>query len=532
MLLLMSLLGLTLINTSQDRIATTSTQIRQVLLPAGRLFEEAKGELDLQSQELALLSGSKGKSVIELQDLGLLRLGPAVKSLVQLHESPLVPHVVRPLMDPWIKSVQEYNEQLTSIHDLSDAIARLKTLRQKTHLLQRAIDRELSLQLLRLSESIHESAGWWSAALVVTLLSMLAFVGLLWKWMAPLEKMQEWLMHYRKIDGESSFLAAPPPPSVLGTGPLSPPSEVQDLVEALRFHLQTFKDLAKELKIKSEKNAETERAIGTLFAGFQYLLRNNQALLDELIQKEKLASMGEMAAQLAHEIRNPLNSLNLKIELLREDVGPAQQRQIDKVIGEIDRLNALTESHLLATRQHVFQKSPHVIEKTKPFDVIHSTCDLFAPTFAEKHVTLQIEDMSPHAELEINLPPELLKACLINLLKNALEACEESSVPAQKIKICCGQTAERVQITVLDTGVGFTEAWMERPFQLFHSAKKSGTGLGLHSSLKSLAPFGFSIHVNQDLTSGFNTSVSLSGPCLNGTDNRQIVTRLALENSI
>jgi len=514
-LLLLSAFGLFLLNQSQDKILTASKEIRQVLIPASRLFEEAKGELDLQSQELLLMNSSQSQSELSEQSLGLLRLGPAVKSLLQLYQSPVLPASLRPLMEPWIKGIEDYQMQYSKLTTVSQGILKLKSLRQKTHLLHRALERELSLQLLKLSESANQISNYWSAALLCACFATLIFLMLLWKWMAPLENMKEWLKVYRNIDGENSFLNAPPPPSVLGRGPLAPPAEVQELVDALRFHLAHFKNLAKDLKKKSEENRETERSITTLFTGFQYLLRHNQDLLSELIKKEKLASMGEMAAQLAHEIRNPLNSLNLKLELLREDLQGKDREKIDRVLGEIDRLNALTESQL-----QVAKYKPHnseALHQATLKECLDDVLDLFQTLAHSKNIqlstdTLENLDFSFHP-----LPPTVLKSCLVNVIKNAIESFETTSVQKKEIKIKVSLTIissqnQELSISILDNGAGFSPEWLTHPFKIFQSAKSSGTGLGLNTCVKMLEPYQFKLVINQDLEEKFATSVSLKGP--------------------
>jgi signal transduction histidine kinase len=531
--LIASVVGVFLMSAAQDRIGQASNQVREVLLPAGRLIEDAKSEIDLQIQELGLLSASSPQHMpVGPQNLGLLRLGPAVKTLMSLHSSPMMPQVLKPLFDPWAKTANEYQSQVMGFHDISESIPRLKELAQKTQLLHRAIDREFTMQLLELGATSREYGMIWSSAFLLTALLAAIYMILVWRWMSPLDRMRRWLQEASmNTRAEATFV---PPPSFMGTGVLSAPAEIQRFNEALRFHVRKFQSQSLELETRSSRIQETEKAMGTLFSALQYLMRNNAELLDELIKKERLASMSEMAARLAHEIRNPLNSLNLKLELLREDLSDGVQRaQLDKVLVEIDRLDALTESHLRTTRAQlsgiqlggaqlggahaaatpVPEAMSPVAPRCNVCEITESTLETLRPELESAGIAVECSLQAPEG-LEARVPGSVLKAALMNLLKNAKEAVLE--IKAHRLirvrvenESFSGQPSTW-SLTVLDSGCGFPAEFLKHPIQSFRTTKAHGSGLGLATTEKMLQAFGARIEI-RDAESPFRTAVRLTG---------------------
>ncbi len=154
--------GLFLLLQGQNQVTSASKQIREILLPAGRLFEQAKTEIDLQVQEIVLLSTSKTSApLVTDQNIGILKLGPATKTLLNLRLNPQFPKDLRDLFEPWAKSLEAYNQKAISYKTVGESIPDLKEIRQKTQLLHRAIDRATSLELLELSEKSTSSVTWW-----------------------------------------------------------------------------------------------------------------------------------------------------------------------------------------------------------------------------------------------------------------------------------------------------------------------------------------------------------------------------------
>ena len=303
----------------------------------------------------------------------------------------------------------------------------------------------------------------------------------------------------------------------MGSGLLAPPFEIQSLVEALRFHVEKFKDQSSELVRRSDRIQETERAMGTLFSGLQYLVRHNEALLEELIKKEKLASMSEMAAQLAHEIRNPLNSLNLKLELLREELEPIHQEQLDKVLGEIDRLDALTESHLRTTRTRLQQgsRNSELQDALKPSKLLHlvtESIETLRPEIEAAGIEIEFSFTADAPSPEVLIPGNVVKASLVNLLKNSKEALDDSATNPRRIRIDLKSENASWALWVSDTGCGFPQDFLGSPIESFRTTKSSGSGLGLSTTEQMLKAFDVEVQIESPSRSldGFATTVKLS----------------------
>jgi signal transduction histidine kinase len=200
-------------------------------------------------------------------------------------------------------------------------------------------------------------------------------------------------------------------------------------------------------------------------------LRDAQA---KIIQAEKMAVVGTLASGLAHEVRNPLNSIALQLSLLERRIGRIENglademRDLTKVIREeIRRLDSLVGDFL------VFSRAKRV--ETQPTDVdslLDEVARLLRPEARSAGITLRRERRGD------SLPPvpmdaEKMKQVVINLVRNALEAMTGGGV----VTVESGAVEDRARITVRDTGPGLPPGI--DIFQLFVTTKATGTGLGL-----------------------------------------------------
>jgi two-component system, NtrC family, sensor histidine kinase HydH len=201
---------------------------------------------------------------------------------------------------------------------------------------------------------------------------------------------------------------------------------------------------------------------------------------DHFRRVEKLAAIGEMAAGLAHEIKNPLASLSGSIQILREEVryDPVHDKLMQIVLRETDRLSSLVGDFLM------FAKPP--AGKALPLELnreVQETVSLF-----EKGKTCQdrisiIKKFS--SGLWVNMDPMHLKQVLWNLLLNAAEAIENQGEISIRIY---QQKDDYAVVEIFDTGCGMTTDQIQFIFDPFYTTKSNGTGLGLsivHSILKS-----------------------------------------------
>jgi two-component system sensor histidine kinase PilS (NtrC family) len=185
---------------------------------------------------------------------------------------------------------------------------------------------------------------------------------------------------------------------------------------------------------------------------------------------EKLAAIGEMAAGIAHEIKNPLASMSGSTQLLKKEVKdtPVAGKLMDIVLRETDRLNALVNDFLLFARP-----SSDKIEPVELSSAIGETLELFKKNgFCQDRVSVG-QDLAPEVWTEMD--PKHTRQILWNLLLNAAQAIDGTGT----IQVSLKAAEDMVQITVKDTGCGMSEETISKIFDPFFTTKPHGTGLGL-----------------------------------------------------
>ncbi len=194
-------------------------------------------------------------------------------------------------------------------------------------------------------------------------------------------------------------------------------------------------------------------------------------------RREKLASLGILAAGVAHEIRNPLTAIKARLYTQQKALTPGSRERTDaEFIGrEIDRLEKIVNDFLRFARPVEPERVP-----LSPSDLLGAVRELLTPQLRESSIDLVVE----HAvETEILADPEQLKQVLINLVQNAAEATGQSgtiTLRAVKSRVLLGgRTREVVMLEVEDNGPGIPPDVQQRLFDPFFTTKPSGTGLGL-----------------------------------------------------
>jgi two-component system sensor histidine kinase PilS (NtrC family) len=185
---------------------------------------------------------------------------------------------------------------------------------------------------------------------------------------------------------------------------------------------------------------------------------------------EKLAAVGEMAAGIAHEIKNPLASMSGSIQLLKKgvDVTPVAKKLMDIVLRETDRLNTLANDFLLFARPRS--------DKTEPVELssaIGDTLELFRKDGIWLNTITVIQDIEANVWTEMD--SEHARQILWNLLLNAAEAIDGTGT----IHVSSEAAEEMIQVIVQDDGCGMSDETMSKIFDPFFTTKMHGTGLGL-----------------------------------------------------
>lgn len=187
----------------------------------------------------------------------------------------------------------------------------------------------------------------------------------------------------------------------------------------------------------------------------------------QLKRADRLAAAGQLAAGMAHEIRNPLASISGSVQLLMEDDKLEQQdrRLMGIVVREAERLNALLTDFLVFARP-----SPLCFESVDLAELLDELVVMVAADERFKDIELQKDYDSA---LEWYCDRGQLRQALWNLLVNGAEAMEHGG------RLICGLDSEAAAVFIEDTGPGIPDAIREKVFDPFFTTKDSGTGLGL-----------------------------------------------------
>jgi two-component system sensor histidine kinase HydH len=189
----------------------------------------------------------------------------------------------------------------------------------------------------------------------------------------------------------------------------------------------------------------------------------------EMKKAERLSAVGQLAASLAHEIRNPLASISGAAGILQRGAAPAEylDDSLDIIQKESQRLNKLLTGFLNFAKP----RSPR-LHRTDPNDLLLSVVSLASHTAQQRSIKL-VHASAPCPEIECD--PEQLKQVLLNLVINAIEA----SPPDSEITLRPTMDNGSIAIEVEDSGSGIPDDIVERIYDPFFTTKAKGTGLGL-----------------------------------------------------
>jgi signal transduction histidine kinase len=231
-----------------------------------------------------------------------------------------------------------------------------------------------------------------------------------------------------------------------------------------------------------------------------------QALLEQqnnLARAERLAAIGEVAAELAHEIRNPLAGIQMAILNLRREINnPDQLERLDLINAELKRMAELLNDML--------NQSRHSPEVAATFDVRALIQDLVALTRYQIAEAIHLEIEAPYA-LPVHLPESGLRQALLNLILNAADALEGKS---GTIRIKALADKQGLRIDVQDDGVGFSKDMLEHGIRPFRTSRQRGTGLGLAMVQRFVKDVGGTISLSNQPTHGACVSIFLPNECL------------------
>ena len=237
------------------------------------------------------------------------------------------------------------------------------------------------------------------------------------------------------------------------------------------------------------------------------LWRRGQRLQEQARESERMAYIGTLASGLAHEIRNPLNSLSLNMQMLEEELAgrpPAQsgKRLMSITRDEIGRLERLVTAFLQYAKP-----PPLELQVVTAVSLLERCEQVLASELEARGARAWIDDRSQDARIRVD--PAQMGQLLLNLVQNALAAMEERGIPP-KIRLGAVRDGTSVALEVEDRGVGMTAEQQTKMFDLFYSTRKGGTGLGLAIANRIAKNHGATIEVRSAMQQGTTVRILIS----------------------
>ena len=201
-----------------------------------------------------------------------------------------------------------------------------------------------------------------------------------------------------------------------------------------------------------------------------------QRIDSDLAVSERMAALGRVTAGVAHEVKNPLNSMRLWLENLRESLpaDPESARAAAKVLDtEIDRLDRVVKTFLDFTKPVEMH-----LEDTDLAGIVGEVLAVARPQIARAGVQAVVEQPEPLPPARVD--PHLIQQALMNLVLNACEAMKDGG----RLTVRLLRKGESVEIRVTDTGHGIAPEHRRRIFELFFSTRPTGSGLGLATAFR------------------------------------------------
>lgn len=247
------------------------------------------------------------------------------------------------------------------------------------------------------------------------------------------------------------------------------------------------------------------------------LIEEKVRLERELSSRERLATLGQMAAQVAHEVKNPLSSIKSIAQVMREEESLAEyDRDLSLIVNEIDRLNR-TVSQLLA-----FSRPSHADSQPVPLEELVDATIRLASGEATQHNVRVSRKFICDVTLS-GAQAGALREALSNLVLNAVQALESGGEviieATNKPAVPHPRSSTRfsdglLDITVTDTGPGIPADAQPRVFEPFYSTKSRGTGLGLAIVQRRIVELGGSVELTSPVDNNRGTRFRLSVPLI------------------
>ncbi|MEA2063023.1 MAG: ATP-binding protein [Gemmatimonadota bacterium] len=247
--------------------------------------------------------------------------------------------------------------------------------------------------------------------------------------------------------------------------------------------LMVFANLASQAIEQSRLYMSLEEKITSLDNAYRQLKESR----DLLVRSEKLSAVGEVAANVAHEIRNPLVSIGGFARSLAEDqkTDKASRKKLRIIVEEVERLERYLQHTLAFIRPNLPAFQP-----SDPYRLVMETFQMMDAEIRDSQVRIDIEQLDEPPALELDA--EQIRQVLLNIFRNAIEAMPDGG--------CLNVTFTRDQdyftFNIADTGVGIDKSIVENLFTAFFTTKSTGSGLGLAISSQIIQNHGGTIGIS------------------------------------
>ncbi|MBI4877171.1 MAG: hypothetical protein HY822_21260, partial [Acidobacteria bacterium] len=232
------------------------------------------------------------------------------------------------------------------------------------------------------------------------------------------------------------------------------------------------------------------------------------ALEKELLLQEHLATLGKVAATIAHEVKNPLSSIKTLAQLLREDpeVVARYDRDLDYMIAEVDRLNGCVQQLLTYARP-----VPELGGELALSELIESATAFLARESTRQGVRIQCS-VAPGLRLA-RADRQTVQQVVLNLLLNAVQA----SLPGSSVRLEADRLSDgSIRLRITDQGPGIPEEIRGKIFEPFFTTRQQGAGLGLAIVKKNVRQLGGELQLQTPVADGRGTSVAVTFPAAEG----------------
>ncbi|MFS0781624.1 PAS domain-containing protein [Bacillus sp. 1P06AnD] len=237
---------------------------------------------------------------------------------------------------------------------------------------------------------------------------------------------------------------------------------------------------------------------------YQYIsIRNDitaKKKQEELLHRQdKLSALGQLAAGIAHEIRNPLTSMRGYTEfLLQDEENGTKKEHLQIVLDEIQRVNVIVEEFMMLAKPKADHLAIHDL-----LLIITNTISLFAYEAKKKKVSILLDTMEE--EVFLLCDENRLKQVFLNMIKNAFEAMPDGG----KLTVSVRRLSKTVEIVLRDTGIGMPEEQLKKIGDPFFTTKETGTGLGMMICFKIIENHKGKIEVESETEKGTAFTITL-----------------------